>query len=138
MGGMAGNTVFIVSEHPVIRDSLSKLVASAGLPAAALPSLGAWLDASGPVPRGCLLLYACVGELAEPERPARLASACARIPVLVLTDRGDVPTAVQAIKRGAAYVLENPREQNSLLEYIKRAVASQRGGARPADPGIRT
>lgn len=125
---MAGKTVFIVSGDPAVRDSLSPLIASAGLRAEALPSLEAWLETAEPEPQGCLVLDA--GVLVEPERLARFASACARIPVLVLIDRGDVPTAVQVIKQGAAYVLQKPVRDENLLNHIKRAVAGKgEGGA---------
>ena len=55
---MACKTVFIVSEDPAVRDSLSRLVASAGLHAMALPSMEAWFETAGPEPCGCLVLDA--------------------------------------------------------------------------------
>jgi len=57
--------------------------------------MGAWFEAAQPDPQGCLVLDAGAGDLVEPARLARFASACARIPVLVLAERGDVPTAVR-------------------------------------------
>lgn len=126
---MAGKTVFILSEDPAVRDSLSDLVASAGLRAETFPSLEEWLEAAEPEPQGCLVLDAGVGDLVERERLAGFATACARIPVLVLTDRGDVPTAVRAMKHGAADVVQKPLGDQSLLERIQRAVARARGDA---------
>ena len=43
----------------------------------------------------------------------------ARIPTLVLVDRGDIPTAVQAIRKGAASCLERPLDAERLLAEIK-------------------
>jgi len=125
---MPGKIVFIVSEDPAVRDSLSELVASADLRAETLPAMEAWLEAAEPEPQGCLVLDTGVGDLVEPERLARFASACARIPVLVLIDRGDVPAAVHALKQGAADVLQKPFEDENLVEHIKRAVAEQEDG----------
>ena len=125
---MACKTAFIVSEDPAVRDSLVKLAASAGLRAETLPSLDAWLDAAEPHPQGCLVLDAGVGDLVEPAQLARFASACARIPVLVLTERGDVPTAVRAIKQGAVDVLQKPIQKKDLPERIQRAVAEKGDG----------
>lgn len=122
---MACKTVFIVCKDPAARDSFSELLATVGLSAETLPSIEAWLDSAEREPEGCLILDAGVGELLEPERLARFSSACARIPVLVLIDRGDVPGAVHAIKQGAAYVLERPLRDKNLLERIKRAVAGE-------------
>jgi FixJ family two-component response regulator len=125
---MAGSTVFIVSEDPVVRDSLSELVVSAGLRARMLSSLAAWFAACGSEPGGCLVLDAGMGDLVDPQRSARFAAACARIAVLVLTDRGDVPMAVRAIKQGAADVLQKPLQRQDVLERIKRAVGEKEYG----------
>lgn len=122
---MAGKTVYIVSGDPALRDSLAKLAASAGLRAEALPSLQAWLDAAGPEPQGWLVLDAGAGDLVEPGGLARFASVCARIAVLVLTERGDVPMAVRAIKHGAVDVLQKPFRHSDLLERIKRVVVEE-------------
>jgi FixJ family two-component response regulator len=119
-------TVFLVSDDPAIRDSLSELVASAGLTAEIFASLEVWLDAVQPEREGCLLLDARARDLTGPERLARFASVCARRPVLVLIDRGDVPVAVRAIKDGAVDVLEKPLREDDLLERIKRAAATER------------
>lgn len=122
---MAGKTVFIVSKDPAVRDSLAELVASADLPAATLPSVEAWLETAEPEAQGCLVIDTGVSDLVEPERLARFASVCARIPVLVLVDRGDVPTAVRAIKHGAADVLQKPFQDGNLLACIKGVVTEK-------------
>ena len=123
---MAYTTVFVVSDDPAIQDSLSELVASAGLTAEIFPSLEVWLDAVQPERGGCLVLDTRVRDLTGPERLARFASVCARRPVLLLIDRGDVPVAVRAIKEGAVDVLEKPLREDDLLERVKRAAATER------------
>jgi FixJ family two-component response regulator len=124
---MAYTTVFVVSDDPAIQDSLSELVASAGLTPEIFPSLEVWLDAVQPERRGCLVLDARARDLTGPERLERFASVCARRPVLLLIDRGDVPVAVRAIKEGAVDVLEKPLRGDDLLERVKRAAATERG-----------
>jgi two-component system response regulator FixJ len=123
---MGSKTVFIISEDAAFRSLLSELVASAGLHARALPSVEAWLEAAGRDAEGCLVVDAGVGGLVERERLARLALACARIPVLVLVEHGDVPTAVRAIKQGVAEVLQKPLRDENLLQRIEWVVARQR------------
>ena len=122
---MADKTVFIVSEDPTVRDSLSKLVATAGLRAEALPSMEVWFETAGPALPDCLVLDVSVGDLVEPERLAEFAWACARMPVLVLVHRGAVQTAVHALKHGAMDVLQKPLRVEILLERIKQAVAGE-------------
>ncbi len=120
---MADKTVFIVSEDPTVRDSLSKLVAAAGLRVEALPSMEVWFETAAPELPDCLVLDASVGDLIEPERLAEFAWACAKMPVLVLVHRGAVQTAVHALKHGAMDVLQKPLRVEILLERIKRVIA---------------
>lgn len=120
---MTHATVFVVSDDPAIRDSLAELAASAGLRAETFSSIEAWLEATPSARRGCLVLDARVSDFAGPERLSRFAAICARRPVLLLIDRGDVPIAVRALKGGAVDVLEKPYRDQSLLERIQRAAA---------------
>ena len=73
---------------------------------------------------GCLVLDAQVRDFDSPDHLAIFACICARHPVLLLVDRGDVPIAVRAIKDGAADVFEKPCRDERLLESIKRATAA--------------
>ncbi|HYQ73335.1 MAG TPA: response regulator [Gammaproteobacteria bacterium] len=122
-------TVYIVSADTTVRDSLAVRVAAERLAVRALPSLEGWREAAGPEPRGCLVLDAGVNALTGPERLARFASVCARIPVIVLAERGDITTAVHAIRQGAVYVQQKPCPDETLIEYIKQAVAMQGRGS---------
>jgi two-component system response regulator FixJ len=122
---MAYTTVFVVSDDSEIRDALSRLIGSAGLRAETFPGLAMWLRTVQPQRRGCLVLDARARDFDGPERLASLTAACARLPVLLLVDRGDVPTAVRAIKEGALDVLEKPFRDGCLLERIKMAAAGQ-------------
>lgn len=121
---MECTTVFVISEDSAIRDSLSELVASAGLRAETFPSLEKWLETVPPERQGCLVLEARVCDFTDLERTARFASICARRPVLLLVERGDVPIAVRAIKGGAMDVLEKPYRDENLLARIKRVAAA--------------
>ena len=121
---MACKTVFVVSDDAAIRDSLAELTASAGLHAKTFSSLETWLEAIQPEQRGCIVLDAQVCEFADPERLAKFASLCAKRSVLLLINRGDVPTAVRAMKCGAMHVVEKPYRDENLLEKIRHASAA--------------
>jgi two-component system response regulator FixJ len=123
---MLCTTVFVVSDDAAIRDSLAELTASAGLRAETFPSLDAWLDAVGTDRQGCLALDARPRDFVGTEKFSKLAAFCARRPVVLLIDRGDVPMAVRAIKGGAVDVVEKPYRNADLIERIKRAATAGR------------
>lgn len=125
---MSYQSVFIVSGDAAFRNFLATLVTGSGVAASGHASLQAWIEAAGPAARGCLVLDAAVDELSDSERRVRFASVCARVPVVVLTRRGDIATAVHAVRQGAAYVLQKSRRTETLLEYINRALATQGDG----------
>lgn len=121
---MSEATVFVISENPAVRDAVSELVASGGLLAEAFPSLEAWREAVPAARQGCVVLDGPVPDLSSPERLARLTATCLRHPVLLLVDRGDVPTAVSAIRAGVVEVIEKPLRNGHLLERIRTAAAA--------------
>jgi two-component system response regulator FixJ len=121
---MTSATVFVVSGDAAVRDSLVELIATAGLRAEAFASLAQWREAVPPGQAGCLVLDARVREVTGAEHAEGLASLCAKRPVLMLIDRGDVPIAVRAIREGAVDVLEKPYRDVVLLERVMRAAAA--------------
>lgn len=120
-------TVFVVSDNAAVRDSILELVASAGLRAEAFSCLESLRGSVRPERCACLVLDANARELASAERLGGFAAICAKHPVLLLIDRGDVPVAVRAIRDGAVDVLEKPCRDETLLERIRRAVAAGQG-----------
>ena len=121
---MTSATVVVVSGDAAVRDSLTELLRSAGLSAEPYSSLETWPKAVPPEQRGCLVVDARVCNFADPERLASFAALCATRSVLLLIDRGDVPSAVRAVKCGAMHVVEKPYRNESLLEKIHCAIAA--------------
>lgn len=119
---MVTPVIFVVSDDAAVGDSIKDLVESAGLRAENFPSLRAFLDAVEPGRRGCLVFDAHVGDLRDRQRQTRLAVAYSRIPVILLTDRGDVAMAVHAVKTGARDVVEKPYRDKNLLDSINRVM----------------
>jgi FixJ family two-component response regulator len=116
-------TVFIVSEDTAICDSITELVASAGLRAESFSSLDQYQAQISSDRKGCMLLDMQIHEFSEPTAAARFSAICALRPVLLLVDRGDVPIAVRAIKYGALNVLEKPCGKVALISSIECALA---------------
>lgn len=114
--------VFVVSADAEVSDSIKDLVESTDLPAETFISLQAFLDAFMPGHRGCLVLDVHKHDLADTEWHASFTAACALLPGLLITDRGDVPTAVHAVKAGAIDVVQKPYRDQNLLDSIRNAL----------------
>jgi len=114
--------VFIVSEDVQVRQSVKALVESAGLHVATFPTLQALLDADEPESRGCLVFYPQNNTLGDPAQQAGLATVCAWRPGILITERGNVPAAVQALKAGIRDVVQKPYRERDLLEQILKVL----------------
>jgi len=119
---MTGPIVFIVSEDATVRQSVRKLVESAGLQAETFPTLQALLDTKEPSSRGCLVFYPRNITLGDPAQQAWLTAACARRPGILITDRGNVPVAVQGLKAGIRDVVQKPYRDKDLVNQIRMAL----------------
>ena len=118
-------TVYVVSADPATRAFLVELLRSASLRSEAFTDLQACLDHVGPDRIGSLLFDRPANDSGGSE-PSQLAVACARMPTLVIVDRGDVPQAVGALKAGGLVILERPVTRADLLAGIRRARSDER------------
>lgn len=114
--------VYIVSADAAVRDSAKQLIEAVGLPARTFAFLSAFLDAVTPGHHGCLVLDVYKGDLGDAQQQARLATACTRMPGILIVDRGDVPMAVEAVKAGAMDIVQKPYADENLLSHIKQAL----------------
>jgi two-component system response regulator DctR len=125
----------IVDDEDVIRDSLSWLARSRGINACAYDNAQRFLDTIGKDfdPAGdCILLDVRMpginGVAVFDQLSARALTA--RLPVIFLTGHGDVPMAVDTLKRGAFDFFEKPFNDNQLMDRVQQAmVQSQQAGA---------
>ncbi len=99
--------VFIVDDDERIREALSELLASHGIHSMTFGSAGDYIDADKPDAPACLVLDVELpdingldlqGQIAESDHP----------PIVFITEHGDIPSSVRAIKRGALDFLTKP------------------------------
>ena len=119
---MEKSLVFVVSANDAVRDSTRQLIEAAGLHAQTFATIQAFLDAVVSGRRACLVLDVNKGDLSDPQGQTLLARACARVPGLLIVDRGDVPMAVKAVKAGAREIVQKPYADENLLRSIKQAL----------------
>ena len=115
-------TVHVVDDDDAIRDALTWLLGSRGVPARAWASAEAFLAEYSDGMRGCLVLDVRMGGMSGVELYDRLLERGCRLPVIFLTGHGDVPLAVGALKKGAFDFVEKPFNDNDLVDRIVAAV----------------
>lgn len=124
--------VFIVDDDVGVREALAWLLRSRRLPSQSFESADAFVNFLNdhstpwrPSQPGCLLLdvrmpgmsgLALFEQLIERDLLELL-------PVIFLTGHADVPTAVDAVKRGAFDFCEKPFSDNALVDRIEQALA---------------
>jgi two-component system, LuxR family, response regulator DctR len=124
----------IVDDEDVIRDALAWLAQSRGIPAQGYAGGEQFLggiekhhDPAG----DCILLDVRMpgmnGVAVFDQLAAR--GLLGRLPVIFLTGHGDVPMAVDSLKRGAFDFFEKPFNDNQLMDRVEEALARSRQAA---------
>jgi len=123
----------IVDDEEVIRDALSWLAKSRGIEAKSYENGKAFLDALETAGEfdaegECLLLDIRMPQISGLALFDTLAArgVTQRMPVIFLTGHGDVPMAVDTLKRGAFDFFEKPFNDNKLMDRVQEALASSR------------
>jgi PAS domain S-box-containing protein len=137
LGGIAqditvhgGTRVYVVGAEGPSRQRLSPLLGRAGYEVQPFDTARAFLDAAPALVPGCVVLdlatSGAMGPLVMRELKARRIS----LPVVAVGEsRGDVGTAVQAMKAGAVDWLEAPYDEDGMLASVASALAAATGAA---------
>ena len=112
--------VHIVDDDESLRRAVQRLLRAAGYTALTYGTAAAILEAA-PRLSGCILLDLRMPDMDGLEVQARLSKLGIRLPVIVVTGHGDVPTAVRAMKAGAHDFLEKPIDEEMLLAALQAA-----------------
>jgi two-component system response regulator FixJ len=130
-------TVHVIDDDDAVRRAIAMLLRAAGMDAETYPSGAAFLEAlpaAGGAVAGCVLTDVRMPGLDGFELLRRLKQLGVRSPVVIMTAHGDVATAVQAMKAGAADFVEKPFVDETLLDAIEGACG--RGGAAGAADAV--
>jgi len=114
--------VHVVDDDAAIRDSLDWLFRSRGLGVRLWDSGEAFLAAWTPATRGCVVLDVRMSGMTGLDVLDRLEELGSALPVVVLTGHGDVPVAVQSLKKGAVDFLEKPFDGADLVDRVAAAL----------------
>jgi two-component system response regulator FixJ len=115
-------TVFIVDDDASFLRSVSRLLRAAGYSVQAFESAEKFLEQLAPGMSGCVLADLQMPGLNGLELQAALAKSANPLPVVFLSGQGDIPTTVQAMRRGAEDFLTKLSPKEKLLDAVRRAL----------------
>ncbi|MGD9741074.1 MAG: response regulator transcription factor [Dongiaceae bacterium] len=121
-------TIYVVDDDDAVRDSLKILLESYGLAVRDFGSVPDFLDQLEPQGAACLVLDLHLPVMGGFDVMNTLTQRGWRLPVIVITGRGDAQTKARALEAGAVAFLEKPIDGRSLMSAIQAALHT-RGGA---------
>ena len=120
------STVFIIDDDRALRESLGRLLRSAGLDSQMFASVPEFLDADRPNSISCLVLDVRLPGRSGLDFQRELAAANVHLPIIFITGHGDIPMSGQAMKGGAIEFLTKPFRDQDLLDAIELGLARDR------------
>lgn len=115
---MTDMIAYLVDDDDAIRDALAWLLRSRGVRSQAWSSAESFLADYRHDMHGCLVLDVRMQGMSGPELFDRLTGLGCGMPAIFLTGHGDVPLAVNAIKKGAFDFIEKPFNDNELADRV--------------------
>lgn len=124
--------VFVVDDDEAVRDSIGMLLETVDIPYVTYPDGQSFLDGVDPSEVSCLVLDIRMPGMSGLELQEKLGAMQVDIPIVFITGHGDIPMAVEAMRRGAVDFLRKPFRDQELLDRIQEALsrdADNRGQA---------
>ena len=116
-------TVFIVDDDEGVRDGLSLLLATVGQTCELYESAYEFLDAYNENRHGCLVLDIRMPRMTGLDLQEKLIEMDSKLPIIFITGHGDIPMAVEAMRRGAVDFIRKPFREHDLLDRINEALS---------------
>jgi two-component system response regulator FixJ len=121
---MLSSEIFIADDDEWVRDSLSGEFTLAGYRVTTFrEGTSLILSARVRVP-ACILLDICMPGPSGLDILKQLDAANYPAPIFIISGRGDIPSAVQAIKNGAYDFIEKQSEAGSIVERVGKTIAA--------------
>jgi FixJ family two-component response regulator len=118
--------VILVDDDAAVCEGLSELLNSVGIDTMSFGSAAEFLAARLPDRPGCLILDVRMPGLSGLDLQRHLAERGISKPIVFLTGHGDIAMSVQAMKAGAVDFLTKPVRDQTFLDAVSRAVATDR------------
>lgn len=117
------NHVYIVDDDEPVRDAIGMLLDTVDITHTAYADAQSFLSEADLNCVNCLVLDIRMPGMSGLELQARLESLGVDIPIVFITGHGDIPMAVEAMRRGAVDFLRKPFREQELLDRIRDALS---------------
>ncbi|NIA28267.1 MAG: response regulator [Desulfobulbaceae bacterium] len=126
-------TVFIVDDDEGVRDGFGLLMETVGQEYEAYSSAIEFLEAYNADMKGCLVLDIRMPRMSGLELQEKLKEKGSLLPIILITGHGDIPMAVDAMRRGALDFIRKPFREQDLLDRINEALDIEAGKRKVLD-----
>ena len=136
---MSGTRVYLVDDNESFRRSTAWLLEAAGLDVLDFPGgpvlLSAFEKEAPQTGNACIVSDVRMPQMSGLELLEELRSKQITLPLIFVTAHGDVPLAVEAMRRGARHFIEKPFEGDTLIGAVKLVLNEPVAPAAPSAEG---
>ena len=119
-------TVYVVDDDEAVRDSVQWLLEGQDFRVRCFESAEAFLSRYDPREIACLIVDIRMGGMSGLELQDRLMERQSPLPVAFITGHGDVPMAVDTMKKGAMDFIQKPFKEDKLVPLVERMLEQAR------------
>ena len=119
-------TVYVVDDDEAVRDSLQWLLEGKDYRVKCFDSAESFLSRFDPREVACLIADIRMDGMSGLELQDRLVERKSPLPIVFITGHGDVPMAVNTMKKGAVDFIEKPFDQAALKALVDRLLVEAR------------
>lgn len=119
-------TVYVVDDDEAVRDSIRWLLEASDYRVELYDSGESFIAKYDPYAIAVLLLDVRMNGMSGLEVQEHLIARNADLPIIFITGHGDVPMAVNALKKGAVDFIEKPFDQAALKQQVERMLQEAR------------
>ncbi|MBU6436747.1 MAG: response regulator transcription factor [Betaproteobacteria bacterium] len=113
-------TVYVVDDDEAVRDSIQWLLEADGFRVKSFESSETFLSRYDPRETACLILDVRMSGMSGMELQDKLIERRAPLPIIFITGHGDVPMAVESMKKGAMDFIQKPFDEQQLRDMVVR------------------
>ena len=119
-------TVYVVDDDEAVRDSLQWLLEGKDYRVRCFDSAESFLSRYDPREVACLIVDIRMGGMTGLELQDKLVERRSPLPIVFITGHGDVPMAVNTMKKGAMDFIQKPFKEDELVSLVERMLDSAR------------